>query len=415
MKIHQIKIKDLKFADYNPRKWSEKAIKELTKSLKRFGIVDPIIVNSADKRKNIIIGGHFRVKIAEEIGYKEVPVVYVDISDIKKEQELNLRLNKNTGQFDYDLLVEFGEDLLIDVGFEKEELDEIFDFDVEEDGFDAEKEYEKIKEPKSKYGDVYQLGSHRLVCGDATKSEDVEKLMDGELADMIFTDPPYNVGYYYTVTYVKGRVRKTKFHTFNDKKSFEDFIDFIYLSFNNGFKFVKEGAIFYCWHASKNEYLFRQGIEKAGWHISQTIYWLKNNATFNRGLDYLWIVEPCYFGWKKGKGHYKNKKITKGLQNIILLDKENFEELLDVMYEHKDRIIDYEHPTQKPIRLAERALKKHSKRDDIVIDLFGGSGSTLIGCEQLNRKCYMMEIDPKYCDVIVKRWERFINNKAKKL
>ncbi|MDZ4296105.1 MAG: ParB N-terminal domain-containing protein [Patescibacteria group bacterium] len=188
-------MSSLRPASYNPRKWDAAAIAGLTASIKEFGLVDPIIVNAAESRKNIVVGGHFRLKIAKDLGYKTVPVVYVDIPDERKERELNLRLNKNLGDWDWTALAEFDQDLLKDVGFESDELDRIFDLDLGEDDFDADAEAAKIGEPQSQYGEVYQLGRHRLMCGDSTKREDVDKLMDGTKADMVFTDPPYNVNY----------------------------------------------------------------------------------------------------------------------------------------------------------------------------------------------------------------------------
>ncbi len=187
MEIVQVKITDLNPSEYNPRKADKKQVDDLRESIKKFGLVDPIIVNSAEKRKNIIIGGHFRVKVAKDMQIKKVPVVYVNIPDIKKEKELNLRLNKNLGEWDYDLLANFEEDLLKDVGWDSEDLDKIFQLDDK----DLDEVPEVPEEPKSKLGDLYQLGNHRLLCGDATKKKDVDRLMGGEKADMVFTDPHY--------------------------------------------------------------------------------------------------------------------------------------------------------------------------------------------------------------------------------
>jgi DNA modification methylase len=414
LKIEYVKIDELKPAGYNPRKWDNKAIEDLKKSIERFGVVDPIIVNSAPERKNIVIGGHFRLKVAKEMGIETVPVVYVNIPDIGKEKELNLRLNRNLGDWDYQLLSNFDENLLLDVGFESEELDKIFYVESDEDNFDAEAEYQKIEEPKAKYGDIYQLGNHRLMCGDTTKREDVEKLMNGEKADMVFTDPPYNVGYDYwgfRGTRKRGFISKK---VFNDKKSPEEYQKFIKDCFQNAYDFSKDSCSFYCWHAIKTSTEVRNGITESRWYISQTIIWLKNYAVFSPGQDYHRIYEPCYFGWKKGKKHFVNTRFGKW-NEAILLDREDFENWLDVLYEKRDSSIKYQHPTQKPVRLAERAIKKHSERGGIVLDLFGGSGSTLIACEQLNRRCYMMELDPKYVDVIIKRWEKHTNKKAEKI
>src|SRR3990167_3097767 len=177
LKIVEVPICELKGSEYNPRKWPEKEVKDLTASIKEFGFVEPLLINSAKERKNIVIGGHFRLQIAKNLGYKTVPVVYVDIPDLKKEQELNLRLNRNLGQWDWDLLANFDEELLLDVGFESVEIDRILKGGIEEDDFDAEGEAANIKKPKSKRGEIYQLGKHFLMCGDDTSREDVAKLI----------------------------------------------------------------------------------------------------------------------------------------------------------------------------------------------------------------------------------------------
>lgn len=412
MKIIEVPIEQLKPAEYNPRFMTEKQAKELEKSIKEFGLVDPLIVNRHKGRENIVIGGHQRFKIASNLGFKTVPVVYVDL-DEKKERELNLRLNKNLGDWDWDLLANFEIEELKEVGFSDEELDKFIG--LEEDDFDAEAEYEKILEPTTKLGDLWQLGEHRLLCGDSTQKASYEALLGQKKASLVFTDPPYNVGYDYTVTYVKGRARKNKFHTFNDNKNEEEFKDFIFNVFNNCYQFSLNSACFYCWHASKTEYLFRLGIEMAAWYIAQTLHWLKNGTTFSRGLDYLYANEPCYYGWKRGEKHFNNKKAVKDFKNIIALDINDFKDLPNIWYENRDKIKEYGHPTQKPIRLAERALKKHSKQGDIILEPFNGSGSTMMACGQLKRKCYAIELDPKYVDVAIKRWELFTNNKAIKL
>jgi len=191
LKVQYLKIGELKAADYNPRKWTESAIENLKESIKRFGMVDPLIINKAPNRKNVVIGGHFRLKIAKDLGFKSVPVIYVNIPEIEKEKELNLRLNKNTGEWDFKLLAEFDESFLSDIGFSSEDLDEVFDIDPTPEEFDLEKELRKLKiyQIKFKKGDIYQLGNHRLGCGNSTKSSDISKLMGGQKADMCFTDP----------------------------------------------------------------------------------------------------------------------------------------------------------------------------------------------------------------------------------
>lgn len=197
LNIKYILVKDLIPSVYNPRKWNDKAITDLTESIRKYGFVDPLLVNSAKNRKNILIGGHFRLKIAKDLGYKEIPVIYINIPDIEKEKELNIRLNKNLGEFDFELLAKFDESFLSKVGFSSEELDEIFEIDVMPEQFDLEKELRKLNINKINFqkGDVYALGSSKLVCGDSTIEADVLKLMNGEKADMCFTDPPYILDY----------------------------------------------------------------------------------------------------------------------------------------------------------------------------------------------------------------------------
>lgn len=207
LNVQHVGVKDLNPAPYNPRSWSEEAISQLTESIERFGLVDPIIVNSAPDRKNIVIGGHFRLKVAKDLGFKEIPVVYLDIPDEAKEKELNLRLNKAVGDWDWTLLAEFDESLLADVGFTSEEMDTIFDLDdIVPEQFDLQKELDKLNISKInvRKGDVYQLGDSRLMCGDSTIEADLMKLMNGEQADMCLTDPPY------ILDYLKGGKRHGK-------------------------------------------------------------------------------------------------------------------------------------------------------------------------------------------------------------
>ena len=206
LKIVQVSIGLLKFADYNPRKWSSEAISGLKESINRFGLVDPIIVNCAEERKNVVIGGHFRLKVAKDLGYKEVPCVYINIPDIEKEKELNIRLNKNIGEFDWDLLAKFDESFLSDIGFSSEELDNIFEIEDTPEQFDLQKELQKLDITKINIqkGDIWKLGDNRLMCGDSTVETDIFRLMGGQKADMCFTDPPY------ILDYLKGKKKHGK-------------------------------------------------------------------------------------------------------------------------------------------------------------------------------------------------------------
>lgn len=384
--IVQVNIEDLKPSEYNPRKASEKECNDLRNSIERFGIVDPVIVNSAENRKDIVIGGHFRMRIAKEMGYKQLPVVYVNVPDIRKEQELNIRLNKNTGSFDLDLLCNLDEELLKNIGFDSKELDKIFQLDTtpEEDELPPERADTGIV-----LGDLYQLGQHLLLCGDATKREDVEKLMRGELADMLFSDPPYNVDY-------QGMQNSKQWDAIaNDMMSPSDFEAFLIKAFTNYYDFSSDNAGCYICHADKSHKEFRNAFEQVGYEWRATIIWVKNSPAFNFA-QYKYKHEPIFYCYKKGKtvNWYGDRT-----QNTV--------------WEAKKEIGD--HPTIKPVELITKAIENSSPREGIVMDLFGGSGSTLIACEKLHRKCRMMEISPAYCQVIIDRWEKFTGQKAVQL
>jgi len=406
MQIVEVDINILKPAEYNPRAMTKKEAKDLQESLTTFDLVEPIVVNSNPDRENVIIGGHQRYYVLKEMGRSTVPVVYINLT-FEKEKELNIRLNKNLGHWDYEKLKEFEKEALKSFGFISEELDKIFK-KVKE----GESEYLGDGDVKSKEGEVYQLGRHRLICGDSTKIETYQKLFGDKKARLIYTDPPYNVGYDYTVTQVEGRKRKSQFKSFDDSKSDEGFIAFLSDVFKNAFEFSMDDACFYCWHATKTQELFKEAIQMAKFKVTQTIYWLKDRPTFSRGLDYLYITEPCYFGWKGGNKHYYNHLYNEDFSNVDKLDKESFSNLLDVIYQERDNGNDYEHPTQKPVALAKRPILRHSEREDIVLDMFGGSGSSLLCCEQLDRTCYTIELDPKFCDVIRRRYAKFVGKEA---
>jgi DNA modification methylase len=413
MIIKTMKIDELIPASYNPRKDlkpGDQEYENLKRSIKEFGYVDPIIWN---EQTGNIIGGHQRAKIMKDLGMTEAEVSVVDLPD-EKEKVLNLALNKITGQWDMALLKELIIELEtydIDItltGFDTSEIEELLDPEIIEDDFDAEAEAEKITVPVTKRGDIYLLGRHRLMCGDSTSHEDVEQLMANEKARLIFTDPPYGVdykspaGYSYNSTKFGGTGGKI----FNDNLPPEEGLEFYRNVLKNLYVFSTDDAAIYWWYANKNVTINRTAFEATKWHMSQIIIWLKNSPILSRGQDYHRCYEPCMMGWKKGKSHYTNKRI-KNYRDVFSLDVRGFEEQLDVWYQRRDNTAKYLHPTQKPVRLAERAIKKNSRQNDIVLDAFGGSGSTLIACEQMERICYLMELDPKYCDVIVKRYEIF--------
>lgn len=410
-KEEEIKIEDIKPYEKNAKKHPVKQIRQIADSIKEFGFNQPLVL---DKDKVIIVG-HGRFEAAKLLKLKVVPCITVNLLP-KKAKAYRLADNKlNESDWEMELVIEelkeLDESILELTGFDKDLIAEI-----EEDEFDAEAEYKKIKKPNAKLGDIYVLGEHRLMCGDSAKAEDVEKLMDGKLGRMIFTDPPYNVDYKspggldYSSTKFGGSGGKI----FNDKKTDKECLEFYTDILKNLFNHTTDDVTIYWWFANKNNWINRQAFDSGGWHMSQIIIWLKNSMVFSRGQDYHRQYEPCMVGWKNKKSHFKNKKIN-NLKDVFHLDFDDFSELMDVWYEKRDVTQNYVHPTQKPLRLPERALKKNSERNDIVIDLFGGSGSTLMACDQLKRKCFSMELDPKYVDVIIKRWEESTSLKARKL
>lgn len=268
-------------------------------------------------------------------------------------------------------------------GFDEIEFDD--EEEPEEDDFDGE----LPEEPKAKFGDIYKLGRHRLMCGDSTDAEDVETLMAGAWADMALTDPPYNVDY-------TGK-NEEQMKIENDAMSDENFTGFLTVAFENIEHSLKDGGAFYIWYASQKYRYFDEALRRTGLEEKAQLIWNKNVFAFGR-QDYQWKHEPCLYGWKGGAAHYFTDDRTQS--TVINEDKPSANTL---------------HPTMKPIKLMGRLIKNSSRQNEIILDIFGGSGSTLIACEQLNRTCYMMELDPKYIDVIIERWETFTGEKAEKL
>lgn len=378
MKIINRNPTDLISAEYNPRSLSDEQKQTIKDSIKRFGFVDPVIVNINEDRKDIIIGGHQRTKVAVEMGFEEVPTVELDLT-LEKEKELNIRLNKNTGSFDEDALREyFDKESLGEWGFESDELSF---FEVEDDNNEANEDDfdgEPPEEAKTELGRIYQLGEHRLMCGDSTKQEDVERLMGGELADLWITDPPYNVAY-------EGGTDE-KLTIMNDSMDDSSFRKFLVDCYSCADTVMKEGAVFYIWHADSEGYNFRGACFDIEWQVRQCLVWNKNSLVLGR-QDYHWKHEPCLYGWKSGASHYWGNDRS---QTTV------------IEWQRPSR--NGEHPTMKPVGLFGYQIKNSSRKGEIVLDSFGGSGTTIIACEEIGRKARLMEFDPRYCDVIVNRY-----------
>jgi DNA modification methylase len=381
MELKEVNIEDLKPAEYNPREMTKKQAEDLKNSLEIFGMAEPIVVNGAPERFNVVIGGHQRLSIWR-LNHKTIPCVYISIPDIKKEQELNIRLNKNTGQWNFDMLANFEEELLKQAGFDSRELDKIFEKNL---GGDDAPPVEK-GQAVSKLGEVYLLGRHRLVCGDALNPTHINLLMQDRKADMVFTDPPYLMGFEGNVhadgsksfNASHGAIKNDKMSLADGEKFVEDFVNII--------KLYTKGAYYICFYRLGLQYIFK-ALEKHDLEYKSIIIWDKGNHTLSNS-DYMSKYEPIVYGW---------------INEHKFFGKPAFD-IWDVKRTAKNDL----HPTMKPVELCTRAIKNSSERNDMVLDLFGGSGSTLIACEQSERTCYTMELDPNYCDVIRKRYYQLI-------
>ena len=381
MEIKELPLKELKPAAYNPRKKLKKGDKEYEKikqSLLKFGYVDPIIVNE----DLTVIGGHQRLTVLKDLDYETAKCVIVKLSK-EDEKALNIALNKITGQWDEALLA----DLLLDLqesdfnldltGFEPPEIDDILsnvhDKELSEDEFDVE---EELKKPTlSRHGDIWQLGKHRVICGDSTKAETYKQLLDDRKANLVVTDPPYNVD-----------VEETAGKILNDNMSDGDFYQFLLSMFTQVENHMEDDASIYVFHADTEGLNFRKAFKEAGFYLSGCCIWKKNSLVLGRS-PYQWQHEPCLYGWKKKGKHqwFSDRKQT-------------------TIWEYDRPKSSRDHPTMKPIQLMAYPIQNSSMRGTIVLDPFLGSGSTLIAADQTGRVCYGIELDEKFVDVIVKRY-----------
>lgn len=412
-------INDLIPYTNNPRN-NEAAVDEVASSIKNFGFNQPIAIDG----KNEIICGHTRYKAALKLGLKEVPCIIID--DLTDEEVRAYRLADNKvaekATWNKELLAEelsgLGDFDMSLFGFDESD----FKDDFEEDNFDIEEELAKIEEPKSKYGDIFKLGDHILLCGDSTKLDDVKKIAELGTIDLVITDPPYGVDYIGKKT-IRERIKNDKFD-----KDFE-FLKFLENSFIVIKEILKPGGVFYIWHADSKRYIFLQALRNNGLEERQSLIWVKNIHTLGR-QDYQWKHEPCLYGWKEGAAHYfitdfTNSTVFDDVPNLARMSKNELKEyaktLLKIIEDgttilREDKPLTSPlHPTMKPVPLIAKQIKNSSKNGEIVLDLFGGSGTTLIAAEQTGRKARLVELDPKYVDVIITRWENFTGRKAKKI
>jgi len=436
MKITYVPVGSLNPSTYNPRKWNEAQTNALKESITKFGLVDPIICNSAKDRLNTVIGGHFRLKVAKDLGFTEMPVVYVNIPDIEKEKELNVRLNKNLGEFNFELLKDFGEEFLGSVGFSTEELDNIFAIDPTPEVFNLKNELEKlnIHDINVQKGDVYEIDGSRLMCGDSTIEADMLKLMEGAKVDMVMTDPPY------ILDYLKGKTKQKDgvtegFGLKKNRKYLETDVlpdNFTELWMANVAKVQKEDFSIIIFEHPKNLRTIWNALEKH-WKYRNTITWHVPNRVqgfsakykfFNKqdialvgssedkGLNleqedelfqneyenalYATSGKPTWEGYEKGKKYQP----TDFIDHIAADEKSSGQGVIF---------------GTKPLELLIPYIKVLTKRGDLVLEPFGGSGSTLIASLKLGRNCRIMEKSPVYTEVIKGRWERHTGKKAKKI
>ena len=438
LNIVYVSVTDLVASQYNPRKWNEDQVNALRESVQRFGLVDPILCNNAPGRENVVIGGHFRLKVAKDLGFTEMPVVYITVSDLAKEKELNVRLNKNLGEFDFNLLKDFGEEFLKDVGFSSEELDAVFDLDdVTPEQFDLKKELEKIgvNEVKVQKGDIYDLDGSKLMCGDSTIEADMLKLMGEEKADMCFTDPPYILDYLHGKKKKGGKATKG-FGLKRDRQYMETDVlpdNFTELWMANVSKVQKPNFSIIIYENPKNLRIIWNELEKH-WKYRNTIVWHLPNRVqgfsakhkfFNKfdvavvgtagnvALNITPEDEPLLqeeyetaLYATSGKPHWESP--GKGKKYCPT----DFIEYIASDAKSSGQGIVF---GTKPIQILLPFIKVLTKRDDLILEPFGGSGSTLIAAVKMKRRCFIMEKVPTYTEVIINRWEKLTGKKAKKI
>lgn len=437
LKIIYVNTSELLPAIYNPRRWESDALKHLSESVKRYGLVDPIIVNNAPNRKNVVIGGHMRLKVAKDLEMTTIPVVYVTIPDIEREKELNIRLNRNTGDWDWTKLAEFDQALLTDIGFTSEELDEVFGFDDNPEQFDLQKELQKlnITSINIQKQEVYELGDSRMMCGDSTVEADVLKLMGDEKADMCFTDPPY------ILDYLKGKKKHgnavTGFGAKRDRRYLETDVlpdNFTELWMSNIAKVQKEHFSIICYENWKNLRTIWGEMEKH-WRVKNMIVWHLPNRVQGFSAKYKFFSKHdiAMVGASKNIDvEFNNEPEQDGLQNeyetalYAISGKPNWEGYKKgKKYQPTDFIehiaADEKSSGQgiifgtKPLEILIPYIKVLTRRGGLIVEPFGGSGSTLIAATKMKRRCFLMEKSPVYAEVIRNRWEKLTGQKSKRI
>lgn|SRR3990167_2599673 len=405
MKIVELPIESVKPYHKNAKEHPKKQVQKIADSIVKFGFNQPIVI---DKEKVIIVG-HGRYLAAQHLKLEKVPTLSLDL-DEERAKTYRLADNKlNESSWEMDIVIEELKTLSLEMvdlsGFDRNLI-----LELKEDTPDLS----NIGKPKTELGDIYQLGQHKLICADSTDEETYKKLLGEEKARLIFTDPPYSIDYHSVdkhgtgkgLSYHSEKYGGTGGRIFNDDKSPAEALEFYKKVIEQLCSFSTDDMTLYWWYAINLADVNMEALRHGKLHISQTVFWLKNSMIFSPGQRFHRIYEPCMVAWKQGQSSYQNM-VFSNFTELWTLDQKTFSEHLDVWYQKRDPTNKYIHPTQKPIRLAERALKRSSELGDIVLDAFGGSGSTMMACEQMERKARLIELDPKYCDAIVKRYLEF--------
>lgn len=408
VRIELASIADLHAYPGNPRTWSSVQLEQLKSSIRRNGWLEPIVVNRAARSFNVILGGNMRFCAAKELGYTQIPAIFVNVKDKKREEEIVLRLNKNTGSWDSEKLKEFDVSFLLEMGFDDSDLDKIWDeaLDTEDDHFDVEAAIKEIKKPKSKIGDLYDLAGHRLLCGDSTDPKIPARLVGKNSIDMLYDDPPYNISLDYSAG-VSNNMQyggKTK-----DNKSDAEYREFLRLTLANGLSVCKPDCHVFTYCDQKYIGLLQSLYPELGIDFKRVTLWIKNNFNMTPQVAFNKCYEPCVYG-TRGSPYLSpraqnfteiiNKEISNGNRTI-----DDILDMFDIWLCKRLPTTEYEHPTAKNPVLHERALRRCTKPGDTVLDLFGGSGSTLIAAHQMKRRCFLVEWDPVFVDVILRRFE----------
>nr|WP_314638687.1 site-specific DNA-methyltransferase [uncultured Olsenella sp.] len=381
MEVERVPLAELRPYDNNAKRHTREQLDAVEASIREFGFRNPILAwHDADGVPEIV-AGHARAKAAQNLGMSEVPVLFVDDLTDAQRRALTLADNQTT------MMTGWDEDML---AYELDVLSQ--EFDMQDFGFDVGaisdlggEEAEEVGLPEDvearcKPGDLWLLGEHRLLCGSATGRDDVQRLAGGVQADLYLTDPPYNIAY-------EGKT-KDRLTIENDSWSDDDaFVSFLEAAFSNALEVLRPGGAFYIWHADTQGMSFRRACGECGMRIRQVLVWAKNNFTLGR-QDYQWRHEPCIYGWKDGAAH--DWLSDRSQTTVLEFDRPSRSE---------------EHPTMKPVPLMAYQVANSTRKGGTVLDTFGGSGSTMMACEQVGRRCLTMELDPHYCDVIIARWE----------